>query len=327
MDKRGKKLKLTRRRIIVLIIAAILLFLIIFGISKLVSKLFAKEKAYGNLSNQGLVVADGKTVFYNKYDEGIVKVKGGKEYEITNEMAYSMTLYDGKIYYITISTLNTIDLMCVEQNGDGYKKITTLRTRIDKFYIEDGYVYYAINKDGALGIAKLSLENGEETVITTADIRDFVLDKGKIYFTDSIGFLYSIGTNGNDRKEILSDFNVTKIQVMKKWIYYYDSKENALYKVKTDGSSKTMVTSFVNNEMFNVTSKYIYYLDIINGKICRCDLKGKRSNEIVSVETTSTSINIVNGIMYYLDKRKDETQLYQMYRVKTNGKAAKEIVY
>ncbi len=327
MEKKERKLKLTRRRIIVLIIVAILLFLIIFGISKLISAIFSKEKAYGNLSNQGLATSDGSTVFYNKYDEGIVKVKGGKEYQITDETAYSITLYNGKLYYITISKVNTIDLMCVNTNGDDYKKIKTLNTRIDKFYIKDGYVYYAINKDGSTGIAKLSLENGEEVVITVADIRDFVLDKEKIYFTDNVGFLYSVGINGMDKKEISTDYNIEKIQLMKKWIYYYDSEENALCRIKTDGSSRTVVTSFVSNGMFNVTSKYIYYLDIINGKICRCDLKGKKSSEIVSTEITTTSINIVDGTMYYLDKRQDETQMYQMYRVKTNGKAAKEIVY
>lgn len=327
MEKKERKLKLTKRRIIVLIIAAILLFLIIFGIYKLISAVFSKEKAYGNLSNQGLAIADGGTIFYNRYDEGIVKVKGGKEYQITDETAYSITLYDGKLYYITISKANTIDLMCVNTNGDGYQKIKTLNTRIDKFYIENGYVYYAINKDGSTGIAKLSLDNGEEVVITVADIRDFVLNKDKIYFTDSVGFLYSVGINGTDKKEISTEYNIEKIQLMKKWIYYYDSEENALCKIKIDGSSRSVVTSFVNNEMFNVTNKYIYYLDIVNGKICKCDLKGKKSNEIVSTETTTTSINIVNGIMYYLDKRQDETQMYQMYRVKTNGKATKEIIY
>lgn len=326
MGKNKKKLKLNKRRVIVLIVLALLIALIIFGIIKLFSALFAKEVAVGNKANMGLVLEDGKTTYYNKYEKGIVKVKGKEEFQITDETAYSMTIIDDTIYYMTVSNQNSIVLKSVQTNGDKNTEIKVLATPLSKFYIEDNYVYYVTNEN-TLGIAKLSLENGEETIITAANVQDFVLEDGIIYFTDNVGYLHSIKTNGTESKEIATGYNIKNIQIMKKWIYFYDSKENALCRIKKDGSSKKTVATFVNNEIYNVTNKGIYYFDSVNKQICKSDLKGKKSKAIVSLEAVKPRIGIANGELYYLDNSKDEIQIYQMYRVKTNGSEAKSIDY
>ena len=326
MEKNEKKIKLTTRRIIVVIVAIILLFLIIFGICKLFSTIFGKEKSYGNASNKGLTLEANGTIYYNKYDNGIVKLKGRKETQITDEVAYCITMYENRLYYMTVSANNTIDVVSVNTDGEEYQKIKTLTTKIDKFYIEDGYLYYYKIADTS-GIVKLSLDTGDEVMITSSNVEDFILENGVIYFSDSVGFLHSVKTNGSDRIDISKDYQISKFQIMGKWIYFYDSNENALCKIKKDGSGKTTVATFVNNSVFNITNKNIYYLDKVNKKICKCDLKGKQSKEIVTISVGTTNINIVGNTLYYLDKSKDETQIYQMYRVKTNGKATSEITY
>lgn len=326
MEKKKKKLKLNKRRVIVLIIALILLLLLIVGIVNLFKLIFAKEKSVGNLSNMGLVLEDGNTVFYNKFEDGIVKVKGNKEYQITDETAYSMTMYEDEIYYLTVSSLDTIELKKVKDNGDGLTKIKTLTTTISKFYIKDGYVYYASNGD-VKGIAKLSLADNSENVIAVSNVQDFVLEGDTIYYVDNVGYIYSSNLTGTDIKEVAKDYKVKKIQIMKKWIYFYDETENALCKIRLDGSDKKTVATFVNNEIYNVTSKKIYYYDAVNKQICKCDLKGKKSTAIVTLEATKPRINIVDGHVYYLDNSKDNTQIYQMFRVKTSGNAAKSIEY
>ena len=113
-EKKKSKLKLNKRRVIVLIVAALLLILLLTGIINLFKLIFAKENSAGNLSNMGLVLEDGNTVFYNRYEDGIIKVKGNKEYQITDETAYSMTMYEDEIYYLTVSSLNTIELKKVK---------------------------------------------------------------------------------------------------------------------------------------------------------------------------------------------------------------------
>lgn len=326
MEKKKRKLKLNARRVIVLIVLALIIFLILFGMFKLVSSIFAKEKIAGNLANGGRVVQDGNTVYYNKNEVGIIKEKGGEIYQITDGLAYSMTLVEDTIYYLTVSTTNTIDLMSVKTNGDELKKIKTLPTSIEKFYIEDSYVYYAIYSN-VIGINKLSLETGEDVTLIAANIKDFVLDSGTIYYTDNVGYLHSVNTSGTDKKEIATGQNIGKIQILKNWIYFYDKTEDALCKIKKDGSSKQVVSAFVKNDVFNVTNKYVYYLDKQNKQISRSDLKGDKSKAIVSLNTSISKINISDGILYYLDTDTSNQYGERIYRVKTNGKATNPIEY
>ena len=328
MDIKNKlsKLKLNKRRIIVLIVLAIICLLILIGIINLFKVIFSKEKSIGNLSNLGLVIDDGNVIFYNKYEDGIVKIKGKDEYQITDETAYSMNIVDDTIYYLTLSNANTLDLKSVKTNGDAPTKIKTLSTPISKFYIENGYAYYVTSQE-IFGISKLSLETGEEKLITATNVQDFVVQDGMIYYTDNVGFLYSINVDGKELKTLSKEFNIRKIQLLKKWIYFYNDKENCLSKIKIDGSKVKLVTTFITNETYNITNKNIYYFDEVNNQICVTNLKGKKSKPVVSLKSNRTKINIANGILYYLDDSKNESSIYQMYRVKTNGKATNSIEY
>ena len=320
------KLKLNKRRIIVLIVLAIIVALIFVGIINLFKTIFAQNKVVGNLANLGLALESGNVSFYNKYEKGIVKVKGKEEFQITDETAYSMTIIDDTIYYLTLSNSNTLDLKSVKTNGDAQAQIKNLSTSISKFYIEDGFVYYVTNQD-SFGIAKLSLETGEEKLVAATNAQDFVLENGIIYYTDNVGFLYSINVDGKNLKTLSKEYNIKKIQVLKNWIYFYNDKEQCLSKIKTDGSKVKQVTTFVTNETYNVTNKKIYYFDEINKQICETGLNGKKSKAIVSLKANRTKINIVNGILYYLDDSQNESSIYQMYRVKTNGGATNKIEY
>ena len=148
-----------------------------------------------------------------------------------------------------------------------------------------------------------------------------------IYYTDNVGFLHSINIDGSNKKDISTEYNIKNIQILNNWIYFYNENENALCKIKKNGTSKTTVATFVNNEMYNITSKNIYYFDQVNSCICKADLKGKKSKVVVQLDASRTKINIVNGIIYYLDNSKDESQIYQIFRVKENGKSVNPIEY
>lgn len=328
MKKRNKKrkIKLNKRRVIVLIVLALILFFIIFGIVKLFKTLFAKEEVVGNLANMGLVVEGKGAVYYNKYEEGIIAVTKGKETQITEETAYSMTLVDDTIYYLTVSNSNTIDLKSVKVTGEEQKKIKTLQTIISKFYIKNNCVYYIENGE-VFGIAKYSLDTDENTILIEQKVQDFVLDEDIVYYVDDLGYLYSINVNSGEKKEISTNHNIKKIQILNKWIYFYDETQNALCKIKKDASKEKVVATFVNNEWYNVTSKKIYYYDSVNKQICASDLKGKKSKAIVAVTALKPRINIADGEMYYLDTSRNTDQMYQIFRVKENGSAANTINY
>lgn len=323
----NKKKKLMIRRALILIVLALIICLIIIGISKIVS-LLSPEKVFGNYSNNnmGLAIEYKGATYYNKYEKGIFKLEREKETQVTDHTAYSITIIDDTIYYLTVSTENTIDLNSVKTNGEDLKKIKTLYTANSKFYIKDGFAYYVSNKDQT-GINKVSLENAEEKTVIVANVQDFILQDNIIYYTDNVGFLHSVDTDGNNLKDISTDYNIKNIQILNNWIYFYDENENALCRIKKNGKSKETVATFVNNEMYNVTNKHIYYFDQVNKNICRADLKGKKSKVVVSLEATRTKINIADGIIYYLDNSKDNTQIYQIFRVKENGKEFQPIEY
>lgn len=331
MGKRSnkrKKRKINSKRLALLLAILVVIIAIIVGIFKLVLKIASPESSVGNYSNNnaGLAVSSGGVVYYNKYEDGIFKVKNKKETKLTDETAYSIVVVKKTLYYLTISENNTIDLKSISIDGEDSKKIATLSTPISKFYIENNNVFYVSNRQ-KMQIVKLSLENLEEKTVVESGIQDFVVSKGKIYYTNNEGHLYVVDTTGENAKEISSQYNIRNIQVNKKWIYFYDSSEKALCKIKNNGKSKQIVSTFVNNEIYNVTNKKIYYFDSANKQICRCDLKGKKSVALVKIQSERTKINIANGILYYLDKSKNDNQMYQMFRVKTNGGATNSIDY
>lgn len=332
MERKKVNNKLFLRRIIVVIVLIIAVTIVLFGIVKLFKSILGKEKVVGNLNNRGLALEIGNETYYNKYEKGIIKVKGSREYELTEETAYSMTYYKNKIYYLTVSSSNTIDLKSIDTNGENLTFIETLITPISKFYIDDGYLYYVTNKD-VTGISKLELESGKESILNTANVQDFVLDNKTIYYTDNVGYLYSVNIDGTNNIDVSRKYLINKIQILDKWIYYYDSNSSSetgpsgLYKIKKDGTSRTLVSENVKNEFYNITNKGIYYFNSSDKKIYKTDFKGKKQVEIASLSTQMTRMNIANGIVYYLDKSADETQIYQIFRVKENGKKAKSIDY
>ncbi len=327
-SNKKKKRKVNVKRLSLILIILIAIIAVCIGILNLIIKAVSPETAFGNYSNNnaGLAISSGGTVYYNKYEEGIFKVKNNKETRLTNETAYSITLVKKTLYYLTISENNTIDLKSVSIDGSDMKTITTLSTPISKFYIDNNNVFYVSNRQ-KMKIVSLSLENLEEKTIIESGIQDFAVSKGKVYYTNNEGHLYSVDTNGENAKEISSEYNIKNIQIMKNWIYFYDSSEKALCRIKNNGKSKQTVSTFINNEIYNVTSKKIYYFDSSNKQICRCDLKGKKSVALVKLQAERTKINIANGILYYLDKSQNENQMYQMFRVKSNGSATNSIDY
>ena len=239
------KIKKKKKKVILIMLIFLIIFmLIVFMLAKL-RKLFSKEEVFGNLSNNGLVAGNSNLYFYNKYEEGIVKVKNGNEYKITDETAYSMNIVQDTIYYLTTSNTNGLEVKSVKTNGDSLKKIATIYTNLSKIYVKDGYIYYAINRNTE-GICKINIETGEQNIISNIAVQDFALDKDEIFFTDSSNNLYKMNLNGLEINKIIDDYQIRKIQISGKWIYFYSEKDDALCRIRKDGKSKTIVSTFIN---------------------------------------------------------------------------------
>lgn len=320
-----KQINLSKKKIIAIVVAVILVIsIIVTGFA-----LFGKRKMngeLGNLSNMGLASSGDGAVFYNKYEDGIVKVKGFDEFQITDETAYGINVIGEDVYYLSVSDPSNIAIKKVKTNGNELRTIKNVKTSISKIYVADGFIYYATN-DTQAGIAKLSVDGSKETVITASEIADFEVIDGKIYFSNKMGVMYKMNTNGSELTKIELDFTIKEFQVKDDYIYYFDEAEKHLCKVKDDGTDNKVVSEYVNSATFNITKNKIYFFDKENKKIARIDMNGGNYKEIVSVSTNNTKINVIDDTIYYLDASTNESKIYQMYRVKTNGGKAKSIEY
>lgn len=280
----------------------------------------------GNISNLGLVTENRDAVYYNKYENGIVKVKNNKEYQITNETAYSMQSVGDYIYYLTKGENNSLLIKKVKTNGDDKKTIREIQTSISKFYILDNYLYYA-STGAQSGIAKIALDTNSETLICEDKIEDFAVTQNGIYYTDDFGYLRSMNLGGTEQKVLLND-EITEFQTYGDWIYYYNQSENCLNKIKIDGSEKDKVSDKVNSYIFNVYKDKIYFYDSENSNISCISTNGKNLKVITEIKTNKTKINLTtNGELYYLNASNGDNNIYQMYRISTNGAKLNEIKY
>lgn len=325
MEETKKTLKLSKKKLVALIIAVVLIISIIITMFAI----FGKKKIngeLGNLSNMGLACSGDGAVFYNKYEEGIVKVKGFEEFQITNETAYGINVVGDDVYFLSVGDTSNIAIKKVKTNGNELKTIKNIKTSISKIYVVDNSIYYATNELQD-GIAKMNLDGTNERVITASEIADFEVIDGKIYFANKAGTMYKMNTNGTELEKIDLDFTITEFQIKDDYIYYYSETSKNLCKVKDDGTNAQVVSEYVNSSTFNITKNKIYFFDAKAKKIASVNLDGGNYKEIVDVTTNNTKINVIDDVIYYLDASKKESQIYQMYRVKTNGGSTKNIEY
>ena len=99
----NKKMLIAGLLAIILITTILITFYVITGKRKTNAEL-------ANIANMGLAASNDEGVFYNKYEEGIVKVKGTQESQITNETAYAINLLGNDIYYLSIGDNNSISI-------------------------------------------------------------------------------------------------------------------------------------------------------------------------------------------------------------------------
>lgn len=323
MEKKVEKNKKLNKKAVALIVAIVIIAFCTVAITINSNNKNNKGDVNGNLSNLGLVTESDGVVFYNKYENGIVKVKGNKEYQITNETAYSMQVVDDYIYYLTKGESNKLLIKKVKTNGDKLSTEKEIQTSISKFFVVDNAIYY-VNQSG---ISKIMCDTKEENLICQDKVEDFAVDNNTIYYTDDFGYLYSMNLGGTDKKTLLND-EITEFQVYDGWIYYYKQSENYLSKINIDGSENDTVTDKVNSYIFNIYKGKIYFYDSEKSNISCIGINGKNLEVITKIKTNKTRINLTsNGDIYYLDASNGENNIYQIYRIGTNGRKLNEIKY
>lgn len=320
MNEEQLKKKVKTNQIIIGVLVILLIIAIIILITTRVS---ANSKENNNISNLGMVCSGDGYVFYYKYGVGIIKIKDGKEYQISEDRAYSMSYYDGYVYYTRPNSNGGIDIAKTSHNGDTVTVLKSVTTSSTKMYLNDGNLYYLTSNPNT--ISKMDLNGENEKVIITREVLDFHIKDDIIYFVTSSKKLCKISTSGNNYEQLSDETLAPRFQMNKDFIYYYKENEG-LYKISLKTFEVEEVSKKVNCDVFNVTGKNIYFLDKDNLKVCSMNLKGEKIKEIVTVNTKNTKINIVDNVLYYLGTD-DGSSNYKTYRVKTDGKEMSEVEY
>lgn len=176
------------------------------------------------------------------------------------------------------------------------------------------------------GIARIDINGENENVVVSENVQDFEVQNGQVYYVNKLNQICKVSENQN--KVLSESISARKIQVIDNWIYYYNEAENALFRLKNDGTKNELISVLINNETYNISGKYVYYFDKQNSKIARMKIgESNKCDDIVKISTAKTKINIVGDELYYLDKSADNSQTYQIHRIKVNGDKINDVEY
>lgn len=313
-EKLKKKLKLNT-----FLIVALLLVLLVILCVVLVKVFSIKDGLSNNDSNLGLVSQSDKLTFYYDYNKGLVKKDKKKEEVLTESQAFSINYKDGYIYFASPNSTGGIDIKKIKDNGKEEKTLLSTTSSSTKMYLQNDEIYYLTSSPDT--ISKIDLDGKNQEVLLQRGIVDYKVVDKTIYFSDMMGYLYSIDTNGENYKTIINESLFEEFQILNDKVYYFDSENSKLMRIDLDKTSKKVeVTDKLDCDTYNVTTNGIYYLDKENFEIKFVSLNGNKTRDIVKINTDNTKINVDGMILYYIDNDKDKIVTKE---IKTNGKEIK----
>ena len=294
-EKLNKKLKINR--IIIAILVIILIITILTVVIKLVN---SKNGLNNNDSNMGFAAKEENTTFFYSYNEGLVKKEKKDRKVLIEDQAYSINCLNGNVYYTTPNSTGGINIKKINFDGKDEKVLLSTSSNSSKIYIHNSEIYYLTSNPDT--ISKMDLDGKNNKVILTRSVTDFKVVDEKIYFSDIMGFLYSVDLNGDNYKTIVKEAKFGKFQILDKYVYYFDKDSEKLMRIRLDDTSKKEeVSDKLDCDIYNVTSNGVYYYSKANSKISFVSLNGKKTKDIVNINTDNTKINIVDNVIYYID--------------------------
>lgn len=315
-NEENLKRKIKVNNIAIIVLLMILLIILCILIFKIVN---VKNLKTNNDSNMGIAIQTDKLTFYNNYNKGLIKKEKKDETVLTTDQAYSITYSDGKIYYTTPNNNGGINIKRIDSDGKNEELLVSTQSNSTKMYLQDSKIYYTTSNPDT--ISKIDIDGKNEEILLQRTTLDFKVVDGIIYFSDIMGFLYSVDTNGENYKTISKESLFNEFQMLDGYVYYFDDENSKLMKMNLKDSAKQEeVTDKLDCDTYNVTSNGIYYLDKVNGKIAYVSLNGNKTKDVITVNTDNTKINILGSTIYYIDSDGSNTVTKV---VGTNGKQIK----
>lgn len=128
-------------------------------------------------------------------------------------------------------------------------------------------------------------------------------------------------TNGKNKEIVVEGVDTSKITVQNNWIYYF--KNYQLYRVKTNGKNKEQISN-KSMENYEVIGNFIYYSYMNDGKYVIAKMKTNGEGVTRLDSEASKTFFVSKNYIYYIRQNAD-TNVYELYKTKTNGEKKEKI--
>ncbi len=198
---------------------------------------------------------------------------------------------------------------------------TIIEKDVEKYILQDNIVYYITKKESNLSY--MDLENKENKKIDISNVSEILVDDNNIFVVHdekTKKTLLSFKKDGQDKKELVSNANVSYIIQDEKKIYFVNKKdENKIYSVLKDGSNLSKVDDISSvsdkgdikeidgSKYMFVEDNNLYYINTEKSNaLWKINLETKEKEEVISLSVEILQ-NLDKTVFY---KVKNEMGVY-----------------
>lgn len=285
----------------------------------------------GNIRNYGYATMQSDWIYYiapniSNSQIGIFKIdkEGNQKQELFmgDENLMSLNVSENYIFFIGAKKYNTDDsldnkIYKMKLDGTELEIINNneFHDNCYEIYVVDEYVYY-IGIDS--NIYKMNL-NGSNRSIVSDNATGYlgITDKYIIYNAlannSSEYTTYIMNLDGTNKRAIIEGERLYSVNIKDDYIYYTNMNKQICKSKIDSGKSEILLDTSAYN--MNLYGDYIYFFnyknfDNKNDKVClyriKIDSSEKEVNCIKELETYSTSINVIDNWIMYMDGNEEE---------------------
>jgi len=266
-----------------------------------------------NVSNNGLAVAQGDTIYYIDHvgdiyansNEKIYKLQKGSNSPqlLVDDEAWNLNICGDWLYYSNWSDHHRIYKIRI----DGSEKTKVVDDPANQVTLLDGWLVYVkwTNTTGARdnNIYKVNpAANPQREIRLNSDQSENLnVADGWIYYSNASDEYrpYKIRMDGTERTRITND-KILFMAVADGWIYYSNASDSEkLYRITTDGTGRTKLSND-RTGFINAYDGYIYYTNGSDGdSLYRIKVNGTERYRVCDMGVGPMPVNIVSGLVYY----------------------------
>lgn len=213
-------------------------------------------------------------------------------------------------------------------NKNNNEMETIVEKNVLKYLVTEGRIYYITKNENDLYY--ITIETKENKKIEVSGVSEILVDNDSIFVVindKTKKILIKFDKDGNNKKELVSDANVSYIVQDNDKIYFVNKKDgNKIYSISKNGENlikidditgvadKGDIKEIDGNKYMFIESNNLYYINVEdNNTLWRINLETKEKEKVISVSVEILQ-NIDKTIFY---KVKNEMGVY-LYNFDTN---------